>query len=104
MSVFSAASAQAIQNRLSADRAAARPAERRAAPSATSAGGGLREGDALDISIDTSVTTDAVRGNSGNADEQTREDRQQNDGYNPLLARSGKKRPDGERKHIDLQG
>jgi hypothetical protein len=74
--------------RIARDRARARPE------------GGVRparDEDQLDLEVQNAEADDAVRGLSGNAREETSEDRQKQDGYRPQA-----RKPDDERPRLDL--
>lgn len=52
-----------------------------------------RDEDQLDLEVQNAEADDAVRGLSGNAREETTEDRQKQDGYRPQTTKSADERP-----------
>lgn len=58
-----------------------------------------RDGDRLDLEVQTAEADDAVRGLSGNAHEETDEDRQKQDHYRPQ-----QKAAPNDRPRLDVQG
>lgn len=95
MSLFGTPAVQSIAGLSQAERAATRGERTKANQSARRP----RDGDRLDLEVQTAEAEDAVRGLSGNAHEETDEDRQKQDHYRPQ-----QKAPQPERKPLDVQG
>lgn len=94
MSLFGTPVVQSIAGLSQAERASTR-GERTRAQSVRRP----RDGDRLDLEVQTAEADDAVRGLSGNAHEETDEDRQKQDHYRPQ-----QKMPPEDRPRLDVQG
>lgn len=97
VSIFGASAAQSITSRVQGERNSAREAERKKA--ASEGKGTSRAADEVDLTVENTVTSGAVRSLKGNADEETHDDREQQDHYLPQHAEAEKARP-----RLDVQG
>lgn len=95
MSLFGTPVVQSIAGLSQAERTATRTEPAKAKQSARRP----RDGDRLDLEVQTAEADDAVRGLSGNAHEETDEDRQKQDHYRPQ-----QKPPPDDRPRLDVQG
>ena len=96
MSIFSSSAAQSIANRVQGDKAALRETERKKLSKPPTANRGEDE---VDLSVENTTTTGAVRNLKGNGDEETHDDRQQQDHYQAPHADKTNARP-----RLDIEG
>lgn len=101
MSIFGTAAAQGITGRGSTDPAVARKAEKRKVGAPGQAGGGGREADGVDLSVENAGSDDAVRTLKDNSDQETREDRQRHNGYS---TKPGVAKKLGDLPALDVEG
>jgi hypothetical protein len=94
MSVFGTSIAQSVAGLAQAQRTNAQNAKR---DRTERAGSKPREADELILDVQTAQSPDAVKSAKGNGDEETNEDRQGHDHYQPV-----KKQPAPERPRLDL--
>ncbi|HPO92613.1 MAG TPA: hypothetical protein PL072_03990 [Phycisphaerales bacterium] len=96
MSLFGTPIVQSAAGTSAAERVSLREAERKRAQKAEPS---RRSGD--EVEIHSSQAEDAIRNLKGNAEEETQDDRQEQDHYQPPAPPTDEQ---PERRHIDVQG
>lgn len=99
MSLFGTPIVQSVAGAAHAERVAARDADRKKGVAPGTAKRGQDE-----VEINSTQAEDGVRSLKGNADEETRDDREEQDHYRPQHADDGDQAHPPRPKHIDVQG